>query len=636
MLHLQREIVNNKTIKTMSNKKLLTEFPPVTTAQWEEVITKDLKGADYDRKLVWKTAEGIAVRPYYRAEDLERVQHTEHYPAVRGAKTDNSWLVRQSYCACTDTKKANAQALDGLMRGVTSLAFCVDGAPTPAEFEQLMTGIHVDAVEVNFVDCGCTSALALIEQMTAYAKKTGAALDNVCGSTDFDPLKKLTEKGFINEQAFEKLKARVEAARELPKWRTIGVSGSAIHNAGGTIVQELAFALAMGNEYLSRLTDMGLAVDEVASRMKFTFSVGASYFMEIAKFRAARLLWANIVNAYQPKKECSQRMKIHAITGAWNQTAYDAYVNMLRGTTEAMSAALAGVDSLEVLPFDAPLGAPSDFSNRIARNTQILLKEEAHFDQVVDPAAGSYYIETLTQSIAHEAWKLFRQVEEKGGYMAAFKSGFIQAQVNAAAQRRDSNIATRRDILLGTNQYPNFDETLKAEVREHLTATTGEYSCGCNSNAKPTLLGEPLKPYRGAQAFEELRLNTERSSRQPQAFMLTFGNLAMCRARAQFACNFFAVAGFKVVDNNRFDTLRDGVKAALAARADIIVACSSDDEYADALPQIAEMLGNNGILVVAGDPACKPDLEAKGIKNFISVKSNVLETLRGYQKELGI
>ncbi|MDR2938034.1 MAG: acyl-CoA mutase large subunit family protein, partial [Prevotellaceae bacterium] len=608
------------------------------------------KGADYDKKLVWKTADGLAVRPYYRAEDLKRVQHIDaeagNFPFVRGAKTNNNWLVRQQYCACGDKQKANAQALDGMMRGGDSLAFCCcGGAPTQEEFDALMKGIFADAVEVNFVNTGCKASLALIEMMTAYAKKSGAKLENVCGSTGFDPLKKLTEKGFVKEQAFEKVKAQILAAKDLKRWRTVNVSGSMIHNAGGTIVQELAFALAMGNEYLSRLTDMGLTVDEVAPRMKFTFSVGASYFMEIAKFRAARLLWANVVNAYKPEKECSTRMKIHACTSAWNQTGYDAYVNMLRGTTEAMSAALAGVDSLEVLPFDSPLNASTDFSNRIARNTQILLKEESHFDQVVDPAAGSYYIEMLTQGIAEEAWKLFKQVEEKGGYVAAFKAGFIQEQVKAAAKKRDSNIATRRDILLGTNQYPNFNEALKKEAREALTngsacgcsgncgCSTEKNSCGCE---KPEQMGEPLQPYRGAQAFENLRITTENTGKQPQAFMLTFGNLAMCRARAQFACNFFAVAGFKVVDNNRFESIEEGVKAALAAKADIIVACSSDDDYAEAVPQIAEKLGKNGILVVAGEPACRADLEAKGIKNFISVKSNVLETLKGYQKELGV
>jgi methylmalonyl-CoA mutase len=626
----------------MSDKKLLTEFPPVSTVQWEEVITKDLKGADYDKKLVWKTADGIAVRPYYRADDLQRVKHmgadVGAFPYVRGAKNDNKWLVRQTYCACADKQKANAQALDGLMRGVDSLGFCFEGKLEEADLDTLLKGIYLDAVEVNFVGCTC-SGTGLTQKLVAYAKKTGAKLDDVAASIDADPLREMTTKGVLADDAFDRLKNAILAAAELKRLRNVGVSGAVVHNAGGTPVQELAFALSMGNEYLARLTDRGLAVDDAARRLKFTFAVGASYFIEIAKIRAARMLWANIVSAYKPQKTCSERMKIHAVTSAWNQTAYDAYVNLLRGATEAMSAAVAGVDSLEVLRFDKPFRAPTEFANRIARNTQVLLKEEAHFDQVVDPAAGSYYIEMLTQSIAEEAWKLFKLVEEKGGYVEAFKSGFIQEQVKASAQKHDSSIATRREILLGTNQYPNFNEVLADDVRSGLAPKEGKEAacpCCCSSDNKPALTGEPLKPYRGAEAFEAQRLATENSGKQPQVFMLTFGSLAMCRARAQFASNFFAVAGFKITDNNRFADVDTGVKAALAAKADIVVACSSDDEYAEGVPAIAEKLGSSAILVVAGDPACKEELQGKGISHFISVKSNVLEMLKGYQKELEI
>lgn len=625
----------------MSNKKLFAEFPPVSTEQWEEVITKDLKGADYDKKLVWKTAEGIAVRPYYRAEDLRQVKHADAqvgaFPYVRGAKGDNRWLVRQTYCACTDKEKANAQALDGLMKGVNSLGFCFKGKLSDDDLEILLKGIYLDAVEVNFVGCTC-SGTGLTQKLAAYAQKAGAKLDEVAASIDADPLREMTTTGVLADDAFDRQKNAVVAAAALKRLRNVGVSGAAIHNAGGTAVQELAFALSMGNEYLAQLTDRGLAVDEVAPRLKFTFAVGASYFIEIAKIRAARMLWANVVSAYRPEKSCAGQMKIHAVTSAWNQTAYDAYVNMLRGTTEAMSAAVAGVDSLEVLRFDKAFRAPSEFSNRIARNTQALLKEEAHFDQVADPAAGSYYIETLTQSIAEEAWKLFKLVEEKGGYVAAFKAGFIQEQVKASAKKHDGNIATRREILLGTNQYPNFSETLDEAVRTSLAAGAKEAApaCCCCNDDQPAPVGEPLKPYRGAQAFEALRLKTEKSGKQPQAFMLTFGNLAMCRARAQFASNFFAVAGFKVTDNNCFANVDEGALAALAANADIVVACSSDDEYAEGVPAIAEKLGGKGILVVAGEPACKEALQEKGISHFISVRSNVLETLKEYQKELGI
>ncbi len=607
-------------------EKLFSEFAPVSTQQWEEVITKDLKGADYEKKLVWKTMEGFNVRPYYRAEDLKNLT------LVHSAKTDNKWLVRQDFDARENVAEANKDTLDALNKGVDAIGFrlCKDGI-TPADFDTLMKGIVLSAVEVNFTGA-CHTAVDLL---TLFMKKaTAGNSSEVRGSIDFDPLRRLSLHGaFCKDEAtaFDQLKTVVELSKNLPQFRTVGVGAYIFHNAGATIVQELAFGLAMGSEYMSRLTEAGVSADLAASKIKFTFAVGSNYFMEMAKFRAARILWANIVKAYGAKEESSATMKIHAVTSAWNQTVYDPYVNMLRGTTESMSAVLAGVDSLEVQPFDKAFRKPSAFSNRIARNTQILLKEESYFDRIADPAAGSYYIESLTASIAEEAWKLFKQVEEKGGYFAAFKAGFVQEQVKASSQKRDMNMATRREILLGTNQYPNFTEQIDKDVKPE-TVSRGA-SCHCKAENK---IAEPIEQYRGAQAFEALRYATDKSGKQPQVFMLTFGNLAFCRARAQFASNFFACAGYKVVDNNRFATIEEGVKAALAAKADIVVACSSDDEYAEAVPQIAGQLGGKGILVVAGDPACRADLEAKGVKNFINVKSNVLETLKQYQKELGI
>ena len=370
-------------------------------------------------------------------------------------------------------------------------------------------------------------------------------------------------------------------------------------------------------------------------RIKFIFAISGNYFFEIAKFRAARVLWANIVKAYGVEDLDAMKIKVHAVTSSWNQTVYDAYVNMLRGTTEAMSAALAGVDSIVVLPFDHAFRAPNEFSNRIARNTQSILKEEAHFDKVEDPGAGSYYIETLTSSIAKAAWDIFKSVDEKGGYVEAFKAGDVQAAVKAVSDKRDQAIAKRRDTILGTNQYPNFLEKASDEITKEIV--TRDASCGCCCGKDDDKkVAEPLRPYRGAQAFEALRLATDRSGKQPQAFMLTFGNLAMCRARAQFSCNFFAVAGFKVVDNNRFSSVEEGVEAALAAKADIVVACSADDEYAEAVPKIKELIGDKAIVVVAGDPECRPELEAKGIDKYIHVRCNVLETLKEYQAEMGI
>jgi len=613
--------------------KLFAEFAPVATAEWEAVINVDLKGADYDKKLVWKPLEGFSVRPYYRAEDLKNLDHVQYlpgqFPYVRGNKTNsNAWLVRQDILV-EDVKAANAKALDVLMKGVDSLGFVFNTCKelTAAELDTLLNGICVSAIEINFVCCCKSRNIAKL--FVAKMLKDGVNLSSVRGSINYSPLRSLSLDGkwcADEAAAFANTKEMVEAATALPCFKVVSVDGNIFHNSGSTSVQELAFALSMGNEYLAKLTDLGVCATKVAKSIRFNFSVSSNYFMEIAKFRAARMLWAQIVKSYGVA-ENDAKMSIHAETSRWNQTVYDPYVNLLRGTTEAMSAALAGVDSLTVVPFDASYRKPTEISDRIARNAQLLLKEEAHFDVVVDPAAGSYYIEELTASLVKAAWALFLEVENKGGYVAAFKEGFVQAAVKATAQKRDMNIATRRDIVLGTNQYPNFSEVVEADVTlEAITrnqATKGE-------------VAEGLAPYRGSMAFEALRYKTDKSGKEPKAFMLTLGALGMRRARAQFACNFFACAGLRTIDHNGYASVEEGVKAALEAKADIVVICSSDDDYATLAPQAYEMLKGKAIFVVAGAPACEAELTAKGITNFISVKSNVLETLKGYQSQLGI
>lgn len=617
-------------------EKLFTEFQPVSTDQWEEVIKKDLKGADYDKKLTWKTMEGFAVRPYYRAEDLEQLSHMgsspESFPFVRGTKKDNNWLVRQGYCAWESFEKANKEALNGISRGVQSVAFCIDGKKeiTREGMSQLLNEIDLNKTEVNFEGCSC-AVENWIATFIEIASEKGADLKTVKASFDFDPLRTLTTTGdFCCKNYKDTLVKCLQITKEYPGIRTIGVEAYVFSDAGSSLVQELAFGMSAGSEYINILTESGFTADEIASKLKFTFSVGSNYFMEIAKFRAARMLWANITKTYGSENTDSQKINIHAVTSQWNMTVYDSYVNMLRGTTEAMSASLGGVDSLEVLPFDYSYREPSAFSNRIARNTQIILKEEAYFDKINDPAAGSYYIENLTASIADEGWKLFKTTEEKGGYIKALEERVIQSMIKETSSKRDMKIATRREILTGTNQYPNYTEKADKSVTKKIVTR------GNQAKQSDNTIVEPIEKYRGAQAFEELRFKTEQSTKNPEVFMITFGNLAFCRARAQFSGNFFAVAGFSVTDNNRFSSAEEGAKAALESGADIVVACSSDEEYAEAVPKIKEIIGDKAIIVVAGDPACKENLIEKGINNFISVKSNVLETLEDYQKKLGI
>ena len=627
----------------MANKeqKLFAEFPPVSTEQWESVIAVDLKGADYEKKLVWRTAEGFNVRPYYRAENLDGIKYLGsqcgEFPYVRGTGKDNNWRIVQTIeVGCP--KEANAQATVLLTKGVESIGFVIgDKEFSAADLDTLLSGISVKNTELVFSGCATKKVAGLfIDKMD----KEGVDPETVRASFVLDPIvKKLTLKGTMackNGQCkgFENLASLISKGAAYKRIRFVNVSGEIFHNSGSTIVQELAFTLAAGHEYVVKLMEQGLSVDQVAPALRFSMAISSNYFMEIAKFRAARLLWANIMAPYNPSRGCASKMKVHAVTSKWNMTVYDPYVNMLRGTTEAMSAAVSGVHSIEVLPFDTPYEKPTDFSARIARNVQLLLKEESHFNQVCDAAGGSYYIENLTNSIAEQAWNLFRQVEEKGGYIAAFEAGFIQDQVEASAAKKNSNIATRRETLLGTNQFPNFNEVADEAITEDVVTGKSTCKCGCASQAADGV--RPLKPYRGAMAFEQMRLKVDRSGKQPKAFMLTCGALAFARARAQFSCNFFACAGIRVQDNTYFKSVEEGVKAALEAKAEIVVICAADDDYATLAPEAFKLLGDKAMFVVAGAPACKEELEAQGIKNFISVRNNVLETLQYYLKELGI
>ena len=613
-------------------ERLLSEFPAISTQEWKDKIVTDLKGADFERKLVWRTNEGFNVNPFYRREDLEGLSTPKvmpaEYPYVRSTRMDNEWLIRQDINV-NDPKEANEKALDILNKGITSLGFKLRRDQVNKEtLAILLKGIMPEAIELNF-SCCISVAAQLAGELAAYLTEVGADVAQCKGSINFDPFKKQLVKGISNPQWVTMCAQLLDAVRPLPQYRVLTVNALNINNAGAYIYQELGYALSWGAELIDKLTEAGYSIEELTSRIKFVFGVGSNYFMELAKFRAARWLWAEIIGAYGDQyKGDAAKIHMHAVTSTWNKTIYDAHVNLLRTQTEAMSATLGGVDSLTVQPFDVTYQESDNFSERIARNQQLLLKEESHFDKVIDPAAGSYYIEHLTNALAEQAWKLFLAVEEEGGFAAAVEAGSVQKAVNASNAKRHAAVAARKEIFLGTNQFPNFTETAAQKVAE---VEVGGHSCGCGT---PSI--EALNFDRGASEFEALRLATERSGKEVKVFMLTIGNLAMRLARSQFSSNFFACAGYKVLDNLGFATVQEGVDAGLAAGASIIVLCSSDDEYAEFAPEACKYLAGRAEFVVAGAPACADDLKAVGIENFINVKSNVLETLRQFNQKLGI
>ena len=618
---------------------LLADFPAISTKEWKDKIIADLKGADFDKKLVWRTPEGFNVQPFYRQEDLKGLKTTVsapgQFPYVRGTKTNNEWAIRQNICACKNARKANAKALEVLNKGITSLGFCLDAEKLNYHFiKVLLDGIKADAIAINFSICPC-AAPELAGILVRYYGRSGYDFKKVVGSINVDPMKQMLIKGkpLTREQVTEKIVATVKAAKSLPNYRVVGVNSVILNNSGAYCAQELAYALAWGADYMTMLTEVGVPNYQAARAIRFNMGIGGNYFMEIAKFRAARMLWAKIVEAYKAPtfttalKEAA-KMNVSAETSRFNMTVFDAYVNLLRSQTETMSAALAGVDEIVVTPFDVTYEQPTDFAERIARNQQLLLKEESHFDKVVDPAAGSYYLENLTHAIATEAWKQFLAIQEQGGMYEMIAAGKVQAAMQENLTKRLGDVAKRKEILLGSNQFPNFNEKAAKKIK-----TTG---CGCGTcSTKPEGALAMLPVARAAEEFEALRLETEAAKKQPVAFMLTIGNLAMRIARAQFSCNFLACAGYKVIDNNGFATVADGIKAARKAKADIIVLCSSDDEYATYAPEAWKKLqGAKELFIVAGAPACMEDLQKLGIENFINVRSNVLETLKKFNVQL--
>ncbi len=616
----------------MSTKKekLFTDFAPTTRQEWMEKITTDLKGAPFEKKLIWKTKEGFDVNPFYRREDLDGLESVQtlpgEFPYIRGTKVDNNWLIRQEV-KVADAAAAHATLTDLLSKGVESFGlYFTAEAITPENISTLIQGIDPTKVELNYISCR-HQIVKLAKCVVEAYQKAGLELKACLGSFEFDPFKKQLVKGIVCDEWIQIAHDLMAAAQPLEKFTCLNVKGVNFTNAGAYSYQELGYALAEGTELLNTLTQDGKwEVANVAKRIRFDFGVGSVYFMEIAKFRAARWLWALIIKAHCNCTEAA-KMLIHAETSRWNKTLYDAYVNLLRTQTESMSAALAGVHSLTTLPFDIAYGTPDEFSERIARNQQILLKEESHFNKVVDPAGGSYFIEHLTASLAEVAWKLFLEVDEQGGFAKLVNEGKVQEAINASNTERHKAVATRRESLLGTNIFPNFTE-MAAEKAVHLSAAS---HCGCGSS---TLTA--LDFSRGASDFEALRLSTERSRLRPKVFMLTIGNLAMRLARSQFSANFFACAGYEIVDNLGFTTVKEGVDAAMAAGANIIVLCSSDDEYAQFAPEAFKEINNRVPLVVAGAPACMEELKAQGIEHFIHVKVNVLETLKTFQTLMGI
>mgnify|MGYP001799401593 CR=1 FL=1 len=478
-----------------TSQSLFSDFSAVSDEEWQARILKDLKGKDFDATLLWNTEDGLEVPPFLRNHPAEATAgNPGQAPYRRGGKTDNNhWEIRE-VIADDAPEKANKASLEALNSGATCVAFTTPMAG--AAVARLCKDILPEYAPVDFR----TDARAL-EVFQAWSTLWKEKASKIRGCLGYDPLAKLASTGnwWISENDdFELLHQLVQRSKssESP-FRVLEVDTLVVHSAGANRIQELGWALAHGNAYLSYLTAKGHTAAEAANQMRFSFGTGSSYFPELAKFRAFRQLWNRVVDAYQPQPALVAP-ELRATTSPWNQTAYDANTNLLRATTETMSAALGGVNYITVLPYTTPVELPDGFALRIARNLQLMLKEESYLDRIVDPAAGSYYLEYLTDQLAEKAWGFFQSIEAQGGILPALQSGWLQGEIAQVAAQKKAAIASGETTLLGVNKHPNQAERLS----EQLTALPTE-------EAAPSGAIVPLPSFRGAEALEQERFAKE-------------------------------------------------------------------------------------------------------------------------------
>ncbi len=655
---------------------LFAEFPPTSTDEWDAKIQEDLGGKDYEKVLIWDSIEGVRLQPYYRREDLDTVEHRDLLPlADRTEAPANTWRIRQDI-ANPDLEAAQEHAATALGRGVTDLGFIVrprdghlHGVPIQSQddLDQLLAEIPLEETPLHFQSGA--AGIPLLAMLLNTANRRGAARSALTGSIDFDPAAGLLKEDLRSpERAYDLATRLADQAKPMDAFSTLAIDMRPYHAAGGSAVQQLGFALAALSELLAQATDRGCSADAVRRALHLIVPVGTSFFVEIGKLRALRLLLPQVLEAY----EAEGALPLLQATTAWrDQTVYDPHVNMLRATTAATAAVVGGCDVLTVRPFDEAFEAPDAFAYRIARNTQLILKHEAHFDVVADPAAGAYYVEQLTDQLAEKAWALFQNVEAQEGLLAALRSGWVQEQICSVQSTRQKEVAERERVLVGTNHYPDLDEARRAALPDESDDPPLQHtnvSLDLHDAASPlatirqavdevATLGDVVHALRAgtseidslplqrtAEPFETLRLRTEtyaaEQDRAPTVFLLPIGHPSWRSARATFARNFFGVAGFDIVENLRFDTPEEGARAALEANADVVVICSSDAEYAEVTPPVCSTLhdaGSDALIVVAGYPSDQiVALEEAGVDGFIHKRSPLLDTLADYQQRLGI
>lgn len=691
---------------------LLAEFPPHTYDQWHEAAEKLLKGAPFEKLLVSNTYEDITIQPIYRQEDISNLEHRRHLPGsgslVRGSQSGGflkaGWEISQEISPCMPPKW-NEVAHQGLNGGQTELnivinnvianGFDMDQAEKNTcglatenleDMEVALDGIDIDAIS-TFWRSGAGS-VPVAALFFAAARKKGIDLKDLRGCFEIDPLAECALHGHMTQSLQTRLAHMAAltkfALKNAPQMQTISVQGNVYHNSGASATQELAYIIGTAVYYIEKMKKRGIEPADTLKHMRVQLAVGSDYFMEIAKIRATRWLWSKMAEAYGVE---DATVYIHASTSKWNKTSYDAHSNMLRVTSEAFAAVVAGVDALHVGPYDEIANKTDEFSRRIARNIHIILREECGLDQVIDPAGGSNYIEWLTDQIAGKSWEIFQQIEKDGGMLRTLESGSIQKDIDAVYQKKRANIRRRKDRIVGANMYPDLgngpltiegcgkqhehscilkekspakrkdvaaladitpstdaDMIEQAIIAAEQGATVGQIGDATELHAGRTFNVKQVPQRRAAEEFEALRDASAdfeaKTGAAPGILQLNMGPSRRYRMRADWTAAFFEAAGFQIDGATDFDSIENAVAAVKAATTKIAVITSDDANYAECVVSLAKAIKAvepETLLLVAGAAGDQEEAwREAGVDDFVNVRVNNYEMNHKLLKGAGV
>lgn len=612
-------------------------FPITTMKDWEQKAEESLKGKKVGA-LKTQTFEGIELQPLYTKESLDINEEFPGFaPFTRGINAlgykEKPWLVTQNIPGNTadEIMKNFDKAVE---RGQNTVSLSFNQLAIMEEGELLQFLQNVSSKDILVFSDTKGAQKAFLSQVKRLPLECKAKLTGVMAE---DPITEgvLRGKGIKNMDTFFSswMEQLHDIAETAPHLKTILVKSSAVHNAGGNAVQELAYSLAVGVEYLQQAYDKGFSVENIAELMVFSFSIDSVFFMNVAKLRAARRLWSLIGQEYTQDSD-RFKMDIHCETSTFTSTLFDPYVNLLRGGNQAFAAIIGGAQSLEIKPYDYPTNKTTDFSERIARNIHLVLKEETLLDKVVDPAGGSYYVESLTNELVEKAWALFLEIEASGGITESLSTGWMQNIVKETYKVKKDMVAQRKNSLIGTNVYPNLEDTVQITDKSSF-----EIALPYEVNRI-----EPFMEVRLSEEFEKLRLASldykEKQGSFPQVGLICMGTLKSYKPRSDFMKGFLAAGGIEGVEK-QCQTKEEANAFMKESHFQHFVICGSDSDYNDNAVAWLESIkesNDNATVYLAGNQKADmvQTLQSVGIKDFITAQSNAITFITKILKDLEV